>query len=83
MVEAHPARFEIKKWNAVALWAWDMEVENCAICKNHCHEPCIDCQANQVANADECTLAWGVCNHAFHTHCIGRWTKTKNTCPLD
>ncbi|XP_077908811.1 E3 ubiquitin-protein ligase RBX1 isoform X3 [Ictidomys tridecemlineatus] len=25
---AHP-------WNAVALWAWDIVVDNCAICRNH------------------------------------------------
>ena len=25
-------RFEVKKWNAVALWAWDIVVDNCAIC---------------------------------------------------
>eukprot|EP00286_Rhodomonas_abbreviata_P011077 CAMPEP_0181325176 /NCGR_PEP_ID=MMETSP1101-20121128/20779_1 /TAXON_ID=46948 /ORGANISM="Rhodomonas abbreviata, Strain Caron Lab Isolate" /LENGTH=134 /DNA_ID=CAMNT_0023433453 /DNA_START=18 /DNA_END=420 /DNA_ORIENTATION=+ len=24
-------RFEVKKWNAVALWAWDIVVDNCAI----------------------------------------------------
>ena len=27
--------FEVKKWNAVALWAWDIHVDNCAICRNH------------------------------------------------
>jgi hypothetical protein len=26
-------RFEVKKWNAVALWAWDIVVDNCAICR--------------------------------------------------
>ena len=76
-------RFEIKKWNAVALWAWDVHVDNCAICKNHIMEPCIDCQANLVANAaDECETAWGVCNHAFHFHCISRWIKQRPVCPL-
>ncbi|OMO91793.1 Zinc finger, RING/FYVE/PHD-type [Corchorus olitorius] len=30
-----PKRFEIKKWSAVALWAWDIVVDNCAICRNH------------------------------------------------
>ena len=38
--------FEVKKWTAVGLWSWDMEIENCAICKSHIMEPCIDCQAN-------------------------------------
>lgn len=25
---------ELKKLNAVALWSWDIEVDNCAICRN-------------------------------------------------
>ena len=44
MVEATTQkRFEVRKWNAVALWAWDIHVDNCAICRNHIMEPCVDC----------------------------------------
>ncbi|KAB0389777.1 hypothetical protein E2I00_014252 [Balaenoptera physalus] len=27
-------------WNAVALWAWDIVVDNCAICRNHIMDLC-------------------------------------------
>ena len=31
---------ECAQWNAVALWAWDIVVDNCAICRNHIMDLC-------------------------------------------
>ena len=77
-------RFEIKKWTAVAFWSWDIEVDNCAICRNHIMEPCIECQPKAMSDTEnECVAAWGICNHAFHLHCINKWIKTRDACPLD
>lgn len=75
-------RFNLKKWVAAACWGWEVEVGNCAICRNHMMEMCIECQSKQ-SNGIECTVAWGFCNHSFHLHCISRWIQTRSVCPLD
>lgn len=109
----HPpilARTEVKKWNAVALWSWDLyeNVQNCAFCRRHIMDVCQQCiecaalapplppaavermspengDANMAPAPEEidCSVAWGVCSHAFHFHCIARWLETHRVCPLD
>ena len=78
---ANAPQFVITKWNAVALWSWEMEQETCAICKSSLMEKCVQCQANED-ESPTCNPIFGVCNHAFHQHCIERWVKTSPTCPL-
>jgi RING-box protein 1 len=39
-------RFEIKKWNAVTMWSWDICADTCAICRNSLNEPSIEYQVD-------------------------------------
>lgn len=50
--------FELKKWNAVAIWSWNTKIENCAICKQFLSEPCPLCMGNPQA-AQNCQIVWG------------------------
>ena len=31
--ESSGRMFTLKKWNAVAMWSWDVECDTCAICR--------------------------------------------------
>ena len=81
--EAPKTYFEVKKLTAVGLWSWDLITENCAICRNHTMDVCIDCQAYQKSNIEDCDIVTGNCTHSFHSHCITRWLRTREVCPLD
>lgn len=85
--ESHPSgaamRFEIKKWNAVTMWSWDICADTCAICRNSLNEPSIEYQASPSANNENgLSIAFGTCGHVFHLDCIQRWLKTRSVCPL-
>ncbi|XP_063694027.1 LOW QUALITY PROTEIN: RING-box protein 1-like, partial [Bolinopsis microptera] len=53
----------------------DILVDNCAICRNHIMDLCIEWSGG--------VQHWGCVNHSFHFHCISRWLKTRQVCPLD
>ena len=58
-------RFEIKKWNAVAMWSWAICTDTCAICRNNLYEPSIE---YQVCHVTFCTsfLHPDVCSRLRH-----------------
>ncbi|XP_015917383.1 RING-box protein 2 [Parasteatoda tepidariorum] len=72
--------FTLKKWNAVAMWSWDVECDTCAICRVQVMDACLRCQAEN--KQDDCVVVWGECNHSFHNCCMSLWVKQNNRCPL-
>ena len=46
-------KFEVKKWNAVAVWSWSTSFDSCAICRNTLHEPSIEFQANSQQEGED------------------------------
>eukprot|EP01028_Stygiella_incarcerata_P006922 TRINITY_DN2818_c0_g1_i1.p2 TRINITY_DN2818_c0_g1~~TRINITY_DN2818_c0_g1_i1.p2 ORF type:complete len:104 (-),score=15.27 TRINITY_DN2818_c0_g1_i1:60-371(-) len=72
---------KITRWNAVAGWQ-AFGGDKCAICKNLLEEKCTECRASEGDEDVRCTVSWGQCNHAYHTHCIDRWVAQSRTCPL-
>ncbi|XP_072428055.1 RING-box protein 2 isoform X1 [Chiloscyllium punctatum] len=72
--------FTLKKWNAVAMWSWDVECDTCAICRVQVMDACLRCQAEN--KQEDCVVVWGECNHSFHNCCMSLWVKQNNRCPL-
>jgi len=49
-----PPIFEIKKWNAVTMWSWDICADACAICRNSLNEPSIEYQVQPLHPLECC-----------------------------
>ncbi|KAG5478299.1 hypothetical protein CUR178_05014 [Leishmania enriettii] len=75
--------FTVEEFYPVYFSAWERETGLCSICCNQVEGPCVVCQSNAEATSAECSITWGECGHAFHTHCIEKWLKTRPVCPLD
>jgi len=75
----------LRKWNAVAYWSFGERDAVCAVCRNQLDEVCIHCAVTSDSVAlDACSILWGVCNHAYHAHCIVKFLKqSRDMCPLD
>jgi len=80
------------------VWKWNILNETCAICRSDLQEVCIECQSGLapapalvpgpgpalgLVSGTDCNIVWGHCGHCYHQHCIFRWLKKNNTCPLD
>lgn len=72
--------FQIKKWNHVAFWKWEVNSDMCAICRATVMDACLKCESEN--KSDDCVIVWGSCNHSFHKCCMEKWIQRTNRCPL-
>ena len=60
----------------------------CPICRNEISALCIECEAIKKTTPENLIICpsrrcyWST-HHVYHTHCIDRWLKVRNVCPLD
>ncbi|XP_054102856.1 RING-box protein 2 isoform X3 [Callithrix jacchus] len=52
--------FSLKKWNAVAMWSWDVECDTCAICRVQVMDACLRCQAEN--KQEDCVGEMSFCH---------------------
>ncbi len=72
------------KWIQPASYAPKASNEKCSICHNHLNEKCAMCiESSQDILSCECKISMGRCGHAFHGHCIEKWTTEVSTCPVE
>ena len=56
--------FTLKKWNAVAMWSWDVECDTCAICRVQVMDACLRCQSETKGSFQRNGIKGGL-NHYF------------------
>ncbi|CAD6191381.1 unnamed protein product [Caenorhabditis auriculariae] len=77
-------KLTVNKLNVTAEWKWTEGGEDtCGICRMEFEAACTNCKFP----GDDCPLVVGSCRHAFHMHCIVKWTEAasnqpKPQCPL-
>jgi len=58
-------------------------VLNCAICREKFDDQCFGCKEKYKNDSFKCLVIQSLrCQHKYHYHCITRWLKIRNVCPL-
>ncbi len=84
-------KMRIKQWNAIAVWKWIADDDNCGICRMAFDCCCPECKVafhlfrlffsvsldpvDVQVPGEECPIVWGKCSHVFHMHCILKWVQ--------
>lgn len=70
--------FKVKSIDQVVRWKYPTINQECYICRKPLDQTCPEC--NDICTCKSVKL---VCCHAFHYHCIERWSYNSAKCPID
>jgi len=83
VIKRNKPQIKLLKWSIVATWSYKSKMKDCAICRNDLTSKCYDCLNKKNIMYAKCHVSEGECGHQYHYHCIERWIKGHNTCPID
>ena len=70
---------KLKKENEVIYFC--LNNLQCYLCKKPLNEACNNCQI-EGESLVTCKKVVGACNDIFHAHCIDKWIRNQNKCPI-
>jgi len=71
-MNAKPVEIKILNWEPVAVWTFNASNNECTLCKNKITLKCVECL--KIPNLTNCMVTKGKCGHAYHYHCIDKYT---------
>ena len=77
-------RVTVESWNPVGIWAYNLPVTTCDICREKITTCCPDCSSQKTVDVSvKCQVSKGKCGHGFHEHCITKWLSSNSAgiCP--
>ena len=88
MSKHQPIKIEIKKLNLVSYWTFDLQSQNCDICRNPLVAPpsqdLISKTKTNTIDMSTTNPVLGDCGHAFHKTCIDKLIVGGSCmCPID
>lgn len=73
-------KFKLQSWDPIAKYTYNITDTECHICKENLQEPCPECSEKYDTS---CVISLMTCGHSFHKHCIEKWRKNADACPID
>lgn len=77
-------KIELVSWSPMGVWSYNIQTDECQICKMLFVQLCIECSETNVKGEISCLISQGQCGHYFHKHCIDKYIASSKApiCPI-